>query len=203
MIEEKEDFFEQTPEELPRREKAPKPPRYRDDDPRYYEQEESRWEHLKPSPYRRSPMLWIILAAVVVICCLLGIYVYVFTPERDHAVQYGYVDEIHREGKVFSSFEGVLLPYKSLMDTVRPYEGDFVFSVRNDSVATQILRRRDSGRPVRVGYKVYRFALPWRGNSKILVTDVDTSVSPSVMLPPDRQPEIFNARSRQASPADQ
>lgn len=190
MIEEKEDYFEKSPEDIPKKEKPPKKPHYPSDDPRYYEEEESRWEHLKPSPYRRGPILWTVLAVIIVLGMLLGLYIYIFTPRVKEAVQYGYVDNVQKEGTFFQTFEGVLLPYKSLMDTVRPYEGDFVFSALDDKVAADLLRQQNKGRPVRVEYKVYRYAFPWRGNSTAIVTAVD-SVDPRIILPPDRQPEII------------
>lgn len=188
MIEDKEDYFEKSPEDIPKKEKPPKKPRYHDDDPRYYEEEESRWEHLKPSTYRRGPMLWIVGAVVVVMCFLVCLYIYIFTPRVHEATQYGYVDHVQKEGMMFHTYEGMMLPYKSLMDTVRPYEGDFEFSAKDSEVATQLLRQQGTGKPVKVQYKVYRFAMPWRGNSKVIVTAVD-SVDPRTLLPPDRIPE--------------
>ena len=44
------------------------------------------------------------------------------------ACETGYVDRIEKSGQLLKSYEGVLLPYKNLMDTLRPYEGDFRFS---------------------------------------------------------------------------
>ncbi|MCH5218665.1 MAG: hypothetical protein J1F07_09015 [Muribaculaceae bacterium] len=189
MIEDKEDFFEDSPADVPKKVKPPKQPKIGPDDPLYYEREEDRWEHLKPSPYRRGPLLWIVGAAVVAVCILLGLYVYIFTPQVDRAVQYGYVDSLQREGRFFHTYEGVILPYKSLMDSVRPYEGDFVFSTTDEHVAAELYRRQGSGTPVRVGYEVYRQRLPWRGASKVMVVSVD-SVDPATILPPDRQPEF-------------
>lgn len=189
MIEDKEDFFEKSPEDIPKREKPPKKPTYKDDDPRYYEEEESKWEHLKPSPYRRGPILWLAAIIVVCLCVIAGAYVYIFSPRVQDAVQYGYVDHVQKEGQFFPTFEGVILPYKSLMDTVRPYEGDFEFSAQSDEVAAKLLRQQRSGRPVRVEYKIYRYAFPWRGKSKIIVTAAD-SVDPKIILPPDRNPEF-------------
>lgn len=195
MIDEQEDYFEKAPEEIPKKEKPPKKPVYKSDDPRYYEEEESRWEHLKPAPGRRSPLLWLTAAVVIVLCILIGLYIYIFTPKVSQAEQYGYIDEVQKEGTIFPTFEGVMLPYKSLMDTVRPYEGDFIFSTNDEVLATEILRRRHAGNPVRLNYKVYRFALPWRGKSKIVVTGVD-SVDPATILPPDRQPEFMKPESQ-------
>lgn len=194
MLEDRDDdFFEKSPDEIEKREKPEKKPRYSSDDPRYYEEEESQWEHLKPAPYRRGPILWITGMVVVALFVLLWLYLYIFTPRVQQAVQYGYVDDIRKEGTMFSTFEGVMLPYKSLMDSVRPYEGDFVFSTTDQNVATYLLRQQGSGNPVKVEYKEYRFAFPWRGKSRIIVTGVD-SVNPKVILPPDRQPETMRQR---------
>ena len=188
MIEDKEDYFEQVPDDdQPKKEKAPRQPVYKPDDPRYYDREESRWEHLKPSPYNRTPFLWISLLVVVALCILIGLYVYLFTPRVEEATAFGYVENVQKEGKFFKSFEGVILPYKSLKDTVRVYEGDFVFSALNDSIAAQLKYQQRTGKPVRVDYEVYRVRLLWRGNSNVIVTGVET-VDPRTILPPDRQP---------------
>lgn len=188
MIEEKEDFFEDTPEEKPKKVKPPKQPKYKPDDPRYYEKEESKWEHLKPSPYHRTPLIWITGGIVVLLIILVSLYSYLFSPQVQDAVEYGYVENVQREGKVFETYEGVIIPYKLIKDTLRAYEGDFVFSTRDEHIAAELRRHQASGNPVMVKYKVYRSRLPWRGNSKIIVTGVDT-VNASVILPPDRRPE--------------
>lgn len=188
MLEEKEDYFESRPEDQPKREKAPKEPKYKPDDPRYYYREEGKWDHLKPSPYRRASLWWAVGGGIVAIVLLWWLFSYLFSPYVKDAVQYGYVDDIHREGRVFDTYEGVLLPYKSIKDTVRPYEGDFVFSTKDEHLATEIRRYQFSGNPVMVHYKVYGSKLPWRGKSRVIVTGVD-SVDPRIILPPDRRPE--------------
>lgn len=190
MIEDKEDFFEDTPTEKPKVEKPPKKPRYKDDDPRYYEEEESRWEHLKPSPYRRGPYLLIALATVIVIGFVVGLYIWLFTPKVQEAVEFGYVENIQKEGTLFNTYEGVILPYKALMDSTRNYEGDFVFSTKDEKLATKLLRSQGNGWPVRVEYKVYRVRLPWRGKTEVTVTRADSVPNPSKILPPQRRPPI-------------
>lgn len=189
MIEEKEDFFEQTPEDRPEKVREPKRPRYRHDDPRYYDREEGRWDHLKPSPYSRGPILWIVGAAVVVLCIFLGLYAYIFSPHVQEATQWGYVEDMRKEGTMFQTFEGVLIPYKEIMDTTRTYDGDFTFSAKNDSVAADLLRVQKTGIPVKVSYQVYRFALPWKGKNKVVVTEVDTTTTPTRLIPADRRPQ--------------
>ena len=188
MKEEKEDFFEDIPDDKPKKIKPPKPPRYKQDDPRYYDREDGKWDHLIPSPYRRTPLLWMIGGGVVAVLLLVWLYSAVFSTEVQDAVEYGYVDDIRKEGKMFTSMEGVLIPYKNIKDTIRPYEGDFLFSTTIDSVAARIRAQQKSGQPVALRYKVYRTRLPWRGKTKVYVMEADT-VDPRVLLPPDRRPE--------------
>lgn len=180
------DYFESpaTPPEPPKpREPEPDP-----DDPRYWEREESEWEHLNPS--RRLPkglLLWGAGAAVVT-AVLLTVWLRWFAPYVDHAVQYGYVDHIERTGDVFKTYEGILIPYKELMDTTRVYRHDFVFSALNDSVAAQLLLMQRGGVPVCVEYRRYHGALPWRGRSATVVVAVDTA-DPRKILPPEYNPD--------------
>lgn len=188
MIEEKEDFFEDAPEEKPKKVKAPKPPKYKQDDPRYYDSDEGKWDHLVPSPYRRTPLLWIIGLGVVAVLLLVWLYSAVFSTEVQDAVEYGYVEDVRKEGKLFTTLEGVLIPYKNIKDSVRPYEGDFHFSTTIDSVGAYARALQQSGQPVALHYKVYRTRLPWHGKTKVFVTAVDT-VNPLNLLPPDRRPE--------------
>lgn len=189
MREEKEDFFEDIPEDKPVKVKAPKQPVIHPDDPRYYDGDEGRWDHLKPSPYNRRRFV----AWGITLLCFLGVivflYILFFTPQVDQAVQYGYVDNVNRDGMIFKTYEGNIIPY-TINDTVRPYDGDFVFSTRNEKVAAQLYRLRESGYPARVEYAVYRYRMPWRGNSKVIVLKADTFFHPERLLPADRRPEF-------------
>lgn len=189
------DYFESGGE--PEREKphVPKPPTYSEDDPRYWEQPEDEFEHLKPTGRTRWRIyLWIAVTGVV-IGIAIAVYIRCFSPAVTGATQFGYVEQIDNQGLVFKTFEGVLLPYKSLMDTVRPYEGDFKFSTTNTDLAVKLKRLQFANRPVRVEYSIYRSAMPWRGSEKVIITRVD-SVSESRILPPDRQPETVNPAHR-------
>lgn len=184
----KNDYFDgnNVPEE-PRKPKEPKKPAYKPDDPRYWEEEEPDFEHLKPGDRKR--IWWWVAACGVVVGLIAAGYIRWFAPYSVDAVQYGYVEDIEERGLVFKSFEGVLLPYKNLMDTTRVYEGDFVFSTKDTPSAVMLRRMQYANKPVRVVYRRYRSIVPWRGDTKYLVTAVD-SVDPSKILPPDRQPKL-------------
>lgn len=184
--EDNNDWFEETevPAEKP---KEPRKPTLTPDDPAYWEQPESEFEHLKPSPDRR--LWWWLAATGVVIGLLIAAYIQVFVPYVKTATQYGYVESVEKRGTVFNTYEGVILPYKSLMDTVRPYEGDIHFSTTNTDAAVMLRRMQYANRPVRINYKVYRTRMPWRGDERLYIVEVD-SVDPRQILPPDRTPEI-------------
>lgn len=182
------DYFEQdyVPEE-PKKPKEPKKPALKPEDPRYWEEPEPEFEHLRPDS---STRIWLWVAVCGVVAGLLyAAWFYTCSPYAVNAVTYGYIEDIEERGALLKSYEGVLLPYKCLMDTTRVYEGDFVFSTKNDSAAVFLRRMQYRNRPVRVVYRKYRTVMPWRGDTKILVVHVD-SVNPAMILPPDRQPEF-------------
>ena len=176
------DFFDGP--DIPEPVKEPKKPTYQPDDPNYWE-EESEWEHLKP---RRKWRLWLWTGGVLLlILFMLGMWLRFLSPYVEDASQVGYVENIERRGTVFKTYEGVLLPYKELIDTTRVYRRDFIFTAADEQTAVKLKKAMFDARPVRVEYKQYHAILPWRGASKTIVTAVD-SVDPSKILPPEFMP---------------
>lgn len=180
----KDDFFdnERAVEEKPKEEKKPL---YKPDDPAYWDEEESEWEHLKP--HTRLPLwLWLVAAAIV-IGLIVGCWIRYFSPYVEDATQFGYVENIEKRGTIFKTFEGTLIPYRELMDTTRVYSRDFIFSVQDDKTASILKKALYDARPIRVEYKKYHATVPWRGANKIVVTAADT-VDPDKILPPEFAP---------------
>ncbi|MCM1369284.1 MAG: hypothetical protein NC204_02810 [Candidatus Amulumruptor caecigallinarius] len=181
----KNDYFDGP--DIPENPIVEKKPVYKPDDPRYWDQPEDEFEHLRPSG-RYSRKLWIWVGAVAVAVGIIwGVYLRYFSPYITQAAQYGYVEKISKHGDVFTTYEGIILPYKSLMDTTRAYEGDFEFSTSNPEIAARLKEMQFSNLPVRVIYSVYHTRMPWRGNTRYIITRVD-SVNERDILPPDRQP---------------
>lgn len=176
--EENNDLFEtQDPAEEEVREKKQRLSR---DNPEYWEQEESRWEHLRVS---LSTKMKVMATVVAVAAALLTIgIVEVFSPCVDEACQYGYIDTVERHGSFFKTYECTMLPYRSVMDTTNAYHGDFKFSADKET-GKKLKHFRRSGIPVRVGYKVYGMVMPWRGESKTIAVSID-SVCPDSIIPP-------------------
>jgi hypothetical protein len=190
---EKNDFFENS--EVPEKKVEPKKPVYTPDDPRYWEEPEDEFEHLRPTG-RTNWKLWLWVAGVAILAGLLWAgYLRVFSPYMEQAAQYGYVEQIEKRGDIIQTYEGVLLPYKNLMDSTRVYEGDFIFSTNDPAVAARLKEMQFANLPVRVIYSVYHTAMPWRGDRKIIITRVD-SVNERDILPPDRQPEYLKESAK-------
>ncbi len=178
----KHDYFDGP--DIPEPEEQPKKPVYLPDDPDYWE-EESEWEHLKP---KRKWKLWLWLGCILVLIALIcAVWLRFLNPYVEDASQVGYVEHIERRGTIFKTFEGVLLPYKELIDTTRVYRRDFVFTAADEATAVRLKQAMIEARPVRVTYKQYHATLPWRGASKTIVTAVD-SVDPAKILPPEFRP---------------
>lgn len=183
---ERDDYFES--EHAPAPKKEPKKPALKPDDPSYWDEPESEWEHLKP---RRRWRLWCWVAgAGLVIGIIVGIYLRYFSPYVEEATQVGYVEQIERRGTIFKTYEGVMLPYRELLDTTRSYDRDFVFTAADPHTASILRRMSLRNRPVRVEYKRYHAGLPWRGDSRTIVTNVDT-VDPASILPPEFAPRTL------------
>lgn len=180
----REDYFENTEiEETPQK---PKGPALKPEDPDYWEQEESEFEHLRP---RRRVNFWVILiAAGILLGIAVTVYLRYFSPYVTEGVQYGYVDEIEKRGEVFKTFEGVLIPYKEKNDTTRIYPGDITFSVNDNEVAVNLLKLMNGNLPVRMEYKRYHGRLPWRGETTMIIVKADTA-EPTKILPPEFSPE--------------
>ncbi|MCH5238742.1 MAG: hypothetical protein J1F38_00805 [Muribaculaceae bacterium] len=181
--EEKDVFDNEKPViETPEEEKQPK---YKPEDPEYWEQDESEWAHLHH--HSRIPNWVWVLGIVILIGLVAGCWIRFFSPYVEDATQYGYVEGIEKRGMIFQTYEGILIPYKELMDTTRIYSRDFVFSVGDNKTAATLKKALYDVKPVRVTYKKYYATIPWRGASKIVVTAADT-VSPEKILPPEFAP---------------
>ncbi|MDE6217437.1 MAG: hypothetical protein K2F64_00365 [Muribaculaceae bacterium] len=185
----KEDFFNSpVPEEKPKEPKRPEP---KPDDPNYWEQDESRWEHLRLR--RRSRFyLWLCIAGVGIGLLITG-WLRWFSPAVEDATAYGFVEKIQKEGLFFKTYEGTILPYREIMDTTRVYRSDFLFTAADDKIAAALKQMEGSGLPVRVEYKTYRASLPWRGSNVNIITKVDTARAER-LLPPEFAPDYVPDR---------
>lgn len=85
----------------------------------------------------------------------------------------GRLVEMACQGVVFKTYEGKMISEKFITDTLHYYQSDFLFTVRDDSVASRIKALCGSGKKVTLGYEEYKKQLPWRGETNCVVTSVE------------------------------
>jgi hypothetical protein len=86
-------------------------------------------------------------------------------------VKAGDLNYIVHKGYVFKTWEGKVI--QTGIKTYTPgaiQSNEFEFSVASDSVAKTL--ELNSGKFVELRYKEYLHALPWRGNSNYVVTEI-------------------------------
>ena len=66
-----------------------------------------------------------------------------------------------------------MLSRKFIEDTVLVYQSDFFFSIVSDSVASEAKRWESNGRRVVLTYEEYKGVVPWRGDTRRIVTKIE------------------------------
>jgi hypothetical protein len=80
----------------------------------------------------------------------------------------GTLIKITHKGNLFKTDEGEM--WLSCRQVMNSSSEKFFFSVTNDSLAAVLMKMQDEC--VQLSYKQYRAVLPWRGDSKYIVTNV-------------------------------
>ncbi|WP_255489775.1 alkaline shock response membrane anchor protein AmaP [Dysgonomonas sp. 25] len=112
------------------------------------------------------------LLAILIIGGLIFGYIWYFVPFSDSGVKAGTLNNIKHKGIIFKTYEGELIQTGFGMNpkdrTLQSNE--FQFSVANKEIAEKLMGM--SGQVVKVHYKEYFGALPWRGYSKFVVDSI-------------------------------
>lgn len=114
-------------------------------------------------------LLLVIIALLALFLCW-WVWARYFHPQVE-GQERGYVMQITSEGTLVKTFEGKFLSERYVTDSI-VYEANFIFTIRDDSVATRAKAFEGTGQRVLVTYETYRGNLPWRGNSNNIVTDI-------------------------------
>jgi hypothetical protein len=93
-------------------------------------------------------------------------------------VKAGSLNFVVNKGYVFKTWEGRLIQTGFKSDAPGAItSNEFTFSIADDSIARVL--ERSNGKVVELRYKEYLHAIPWRGNSNFVVTEiVDISAEP-------------------------
>ena len=142
--------------------------------------EDGRRESHEDSHGRQSGCMsrWLLMIAAVVVVALGGIgYFRYLSPCVDDAVMDVYVTGVQRRGVVFKTMEADVVVADRLVDTVSAYTHPVGVTVADDMTAHRLQSVRSTGRAVRIRYRQYSATLPWRGESKIVVTGIEPAVA--------------------------
>lgn len=131
------------------------------------------------------------LLKIVLILLVLGgsfFAVYFYVPFSDSGVKAGQLNYVVHKGILFKTYEGKLILTGIRSGTTGGVQSnDFEFSVDNKELADRLMNL--AGRNVKLHYKEYFGALPWRGYSKFIV---DSIISIDEPIPGQQlDPNIF------------
>lgn len=144
------------------------------------EQEREDREIAEATIERRHNTLRLLMLAIIFLMALFlcwWVWARYFHPQTE-GQERGYVMQIVSDGALVKTFEGKMITERYVTDTI-VYESNFIFTIREDSIAKKAKSFEGTGQRVIVYYKNYRGNMPWRGNSTTIVTDIcpDTTVT--------------------------
>ncbi len=120
----------------------------------------------KKSGFRKF-LRWFSFFAILVISFM--IYWYYFNVYSD-GERTGLLTKLSHKGNVFKTYEGEILigNFQQAQNVMVPEK--FYFSVKNKKLADTLMKLQ--GKIISLKYHQYRKALPWRGESLYIVTDL-------------------------------
>lgn len=127
-----------------------------------------------------------------IVLIVLGIgflVVYFYVPYSSSSVKAGQLNYVMYKGIIFKTYEGKLIQtgIKSPA-TGGVQSNEFEFSIKNKELAQRLMDV--TGKNVKIHYKEYFGALPWRGYTKYIVdsivyvdeTPIDNSIDPNAFV---------------------
>ncbi|MDU1889684.1 MAG: hypothetical protein E6767_03260 [Dysgonomonas sp.] len=126
-----------------------------------------------------------IIAIVLVLGLLIFGYIWYYVPYSDSGVKAGTLNNVKHKGIIFKTYEGELIQSGFRPGTQGLQSNEFQFSVEKKELAIKLMSM--SGQNVKLHYKEYYGALPWRGYTKFIV---DSIVASEPMQSPSPNDEI-------------
>jgi len=114
-------------------------------------------------------VIFIILAIVVAGLLIFG-YVWFYVPFSDSGVKAGILNNVKHKGIIFKTFEGELIQSGFRPGQQGLQSNEFQFSVESRELYDKLMPL--SGQNVKLHYKEYFGALPWRGYTKFIVDSI-------------------------------
>ncbi len=143
------------------------------------EQEREEREIKEATIERRGASVKILLAFIIIAMALfLGWWVwqYYFHPYRV-SQEKGWIMKVSNEGTIFKTLEGEMIRENYIQGDIGVMTSDFHFSIPTDSLARTAMRYAGDGQRVVLTYNEYKGSVLWRGNSRHVVTNIETDTN--------------------------
>lgn len=112
----------------------------------------------------------IICLSIIVVGLLIFGYIWYYVPYSDSGVKAGILNNVKHKGIIFKTYEGELIQSGFRPGQQGLQSNEFQFSVENKELAVKLMSM--SGQNVKLHYKEYFGALPWRGYTKFIVDSI-------------------------------
>jgi len=120
-----------------------------------------------------------LIAAIVTLAVLVALILWLraryFVPYST-SERKGWIVRMENEGALFKTYEGVMIDEACVSpnpgDTITVFCDMLDFTILDDDVARDAMRMNANGKRVVARCELYKGRLPWRGNSRMIVTKV-------------------------------
>ncbi|NDV96837.1 hypothetical protein D0T84_18265 [Dysgonomonas sp. 521] len=114
-------------------------------------------------------VIFIILTVIIAGLLIFG-YIWYYVPYSDSGVKAGILNNVKHKGIIFKTYEGELIQSGFRPGQQGLQSNEFQFSVEDKTLAVKLMSL--SGQNVKLHYKEYYGALPWRGYTKFIVDSI-------------------------------
>ena len=111
-----------------------------------------------------------ITIAIIFAGLLIFGYIWYYVPYSDSGVKAGILNNVKHKGIIFKTYEGELIQSGFRPGQQGLQSNEFQFSVEKKDLAIKLMSL--SGQNVKLHYKEYYGALPWRGYTKFIVDSI-------------------------------
>jgi len=128
----------------------------------------------------------LIIGLILLVGLLIFGYVWFYVPYSNSGVKAGILNNMKHKGIIFKTYEGELIQSGFRPGQQGLQSNEFQFSVEKKELAIKLMSL--TGQNVKLHYKEYYGALPWRGYTKFVVDSI-VAADPIPLLQ-DRNQEL-------------
>lgn len=125
--------------------------------------------------------VFLIILAIIVVGLLVFGYIWFYVPFSDSGVKAGILNNVKHKGIIFKTYEGELIQSGFRPGAQGLQSNEFQFSVESKELYEKLMSL--SGQNVKLHYKEYYGALPWRGYTKYIVDSIVATEPPTIQNP--------------------